>query len=341
MPLPLKDLVKLNQIVNRIESGAFDANDVEILLMRLRPYADTNQVFLEISNFVAHPDARDRGLAQATITSFTDSMRYFLDYSYKDNQLIIGEPFPIYVYRLLISQARLVDEDRLRGECRVSRASLIGKIESSFALDKKAGTCVYKKPKCGVEFLKALGFVLQFIHSRPAFDMGEFHSQLKAVMHAQDVRLNEAEWDAQSDRVSLAILCLVSNTEFRLPDGDPAACRLTTENQYRLLSGRRRLPSGVMTDEPKSFGSLIIMGEATVHSVNNAPLRVCFPLISTSLDPHEHCEPGLFWREPSPHEYEDCEVERIGFASDMSLTAQFKLVRADSLIQAGGGGQSN
>jgi hypothetical protein len=34
IPLQLKDLAKLNQIIGRIQAGNFDANDVDNLLMR-------------------------------------------------------------------------------------------------------------------------------------------------------------------------------------------------------------------------------------------------------------------------------------------------------------------
>jgi hypothetical protein len=80
MPLQLKDLAKLNQIIQRIQAGNFDANDVDNLLMKLRAYAGEKAVFLEVANFVAHSDARDRGLAQQSITAFVDSLSYFQDY---------------------------------------------------------------------------------------------------------------------------------------------------------------------------------------------------------------------------------------------------------------------
>ncbi len=64
MALQLKDLAKICQIVGRIQAGHFDANDVYNLLMKLRAYAGEKTVFLEVAHFVAHSDARDRGLAR-------------------------------------------------------------------------------------------------------------------------------------------------------------------------------------------------------------------------------------------------------------------------------------
>jgi hypothetical protein len=87
-----------------------------------------------------------------------------------------------------------------------------------------------------------------------------------------------------------------------------------------------------MSSEPTSLGRLMILAEATVNSVNKAPLRISFPLIDTDLDPHEHCDPKLFIRDKTPEDFGNCEVEIIDLARDMSLSDNFKLMRTDSLI---------
>jgi hypothetical protein len=333
MPLQFKDVAKLTQIIERIQAGHFDENDVDNLLIKLRPYAGKKTVFLEVAHFVAHSDARDRGLAQQSITAFVDSMQYFQEYVSEGHRLDLGQPFPAYIYRLFLSQARLSDESRLKAEYKMSHNTLIRKIEANFSIDKKAGTCSLRNNKGGVELLAALQFITSFIHSRAAFHIRDFHKELKDVMRAQKLTFDEAAWDAQADRMSLAILCLVSNTDFLLENGGQASCKLETENHFRLLSGQRRLPTGVMSSEPTSFGRLMILGEATVNSLNKAPLRIAFPLIDTDLDPHEHCAPRLFVREQASKDFGDCKVETINFARDMSLSDDFKLVRTDSLAR--------
>jgi hypothetical protein len=311
MPLQLKDIAKLNQIIKRIQNGRFDANDVDNLLVKLRTYAKEKTVFLEIANFVAHSNARDQGLAQQSITAFVDSIQYFQEYVSEKRPLDLGAPFPAYIYRLFHSQARLSDERRLKAEHKMSHATLIKRIKANFSIDEKAGTCSVRNNKGGIELLAALQFITSFIHSRAAFHVRDFHKELKDVMRAQEVTFDEALWDTQADRISLAILCLVSNTKFLLKNGNQASCKLETENHFRLLDGQRRLPTGVMSSEPTSFGRLMILGEATVSSVNKAPLRISFPLIDTDLDPHEHCDPKLFVRDQAPEDFGDSKVEFI------------------------------
>lgn len=329
----LKDLAKLHQIIRRIQGGHFDANDVDNLLMKLRAYAGDNAIFLEVANFVAHSDSRDRGLAQRSITAFVDSLSFFREYISEKRPLDFRAPFPAYIYRLFLSQARLSDERRLKDEYRMSHATLIKKIEANFSVDKKTGTCSLRNNKGGNELFAALQFITGFIHSRAAFHIRDFHRDLKDLMRAQKVTFDEAAWDAQADRISLAILCLVSNTQFSLADGGLASCKLETENHFRILNGgERRLPNGMMSTEPKGFGRLMILGEATIKGPNKAPVRVMFPLIETELDPHEHCDSKLFVRDQTFEEFGNCEVEIIDFAPDMSLSDGFKLVRTDSQL---------
>jgi len=332
MTLPLKEFAKLNQTVLRIQSGKFDENDVDNLLIRLRPYGGKSSVFLDVAHFVAHPDVRDRGIAQKSMTAFSDSMRYLMEYSSEKRPINLGAPFPAYLQRLFISQTLLSDEGRLKADFKMSHASLIKKIESNFLVDKKAGVCTLRPNKGGIELIEALRFVTGCIHSRPAFHIQIFHQEMKEIMRAQGVNFNEQVWDAQSDRISLAILCLMSNTTFQLEDGNQATCKLETENNFRILAGQRRLPTGTVTSEPSSYGSLTILGEVTIRNRKD-PLRVSFPLIATDLSPHQHCDPSLFLRDHMPNELGDYCVEIINLAADMSLSEEHKLVRTESLIQ--------
>lgn len=43
--IPLRETLKIRQLVERIQSGEFDANDVNALLIKLRPYAGARKVF--------------------------------------------------------------------------------------------------------------------------------------------------------------------------------------------------------------------------------------------------------------------------------------------------------
>lgn len=328
--IPLKEKIKIRQLIDRIESGEFDSNDVDAILIKIRPYAGSWNIVREIADFVAHADARNKGVACDSMTGFSDSMRFFVEYTGNKQALDISQPFPAYVYRLFLSQAKLSNEAELRQQFRMSHGSLIKKIEGNFKIDKTTRTCSIRPGKYGRDFVAALGYVIGFIHSKPAFDIAEFHTQLQAVFHERDIQFNAAALSAQADRMSLAILCLISGTEVLLPDGDKARCVLSTEHNFRILEGQRRLPIMTVTSEPSQFGTLQVSGEIQVVS-KGKPLQVAYPLVTTQLSPHEHCESSVFEILAEENEFGIFCAEFINLEPDMALTANFKITTAAAL----------
>jgi hypothetical protein len=325
--IPLKELVKVQPLVRRIESGAFDANDVDALLIKLRPYARRQPVFREVADFVAHADARDRGVACDSMTAFADAMRFFVEYSGPRQQLDIAQPFPAYIRRLFRSQTTLANEEELKRSFRISRHSLLKKIDSGFAVDKASGLCRLRPGKDRNEFIAALQYVTGFIHSKPAFAISDFHGELRALLAAEGIEFNDAWFAAQADRVSLSILCLLSGTEFELPDGDLAACALCTEHHYRILEGQRRTPIGEVTPEPAHFGTLQICGQVKVIS-QGRPVTIMYPVVTTELEPHDHCDSSVFEVLSEANEFGQFRAEFINLEPHMALTPEFKLIRA-------------
>jgi hypothetical protein len=327
MPIPAKELVKVSALLNRIEAGRFDANDVDALLIKLRPYSAPRSVFREIADFVAHADARDKGVTWDSMTAFADVMRYFVEYVAPKQPLHIAEPFPIYVYRLFRSQTLLADESQLKQRFRISPQSLLAKIESNFQVNRAAKSCYLRVHKDGVEFLAALRYVTGFIHSRPAFDLADFHRELRALLRSYNIATVESALIEQTDRISLALLCLLSGTEFSLPEGETATCVAGAESHYRILEGKRRTPIGEVTLEPSSLGKLQIRGQVKVIS-KGKPVTVAYPVVSTQLDPHDHCDPSLFEVLSETNEFGLFRAEFLNLPPHMALRSDFKLVPA-------------
>jgi hypothetical protein len=325
--IPLKDLVKIRPLVQRIESGRFDANDVDLLLIKLRPYAENRTVFREISDFVAHTNARNKGVTCDSMTGFADAMRFFVEYVGPKRTLDLSAPFPSYVYRLFRSQTVLANAPELTRRFRQSPQTLLRKIESNFKVERAARLCHLRPGKHGAEFIAALKYVTGFIHSKPAFDLADFHTQLRDVLRARDVQFNESALAAQTDRVSLALLCLLSGTEFTFPDGEIARCTLATESHYRILEGKRRTPIGVVTSDPSALGHLQIWGNVNVVS-DGKQLTVAYPVITTNLDPHEHCAESLFQTLSEENEFGTFRAEFINLEPHMAMTSSFQLIPA-------------
>jgi hypothetical protein len=325
--IPLKDIVKIEQLIRRVESGKFDAIDIDSLLIKLRPYARSKRVFREIADFVAHADLRNQGVSCVSMTGFADAMRFFVEYVGRSQALDISKPFPAYIYRLFRSQTVMTNEAELRQRFRVSHQSLLKKIEGNFKINKTSRMCSIRPNKDGKEFLEALQYVTGFIHSKPAFDIAVFHTELQELLTEQDIDFDKDKYRTQIDRVSLALLCLISGTEFVLPDGDVAKCLLTTEHHYRILAGKRKIPIGEVTNEPSHFGALQVSGNIQVIH-QGTPITVAYPLLTTKLNPRDHCDATLFEVVSELNEFGEYRVEYVNLAADMVLTSHFRLVRA-------------
>ena len=328
--IPLREAIKIRQLVGRIQSGSFDAHDVDALLIKLRPYAGNRPVFRDITDFVAHADARNRGAVCDSMTRFADAMRFFVEYTGKNQAVDLSQPFPAYVYRLFISQAKLADEHELRTQFRLSRQSLINKIEGNFKIERTSKTYTLRAGKDGRDFLAALKYVVGFIHSKPAYEITNFHTQLYDVLAEWKIDHDRALLDRQRDNISLALMCLVSGTEMLLPEGDKATCILTAESNFAIEIGQRRLPTGELTSEPTSFGSLQINGEIDVVN-SSQPLRVAYPVITSQLNPRLVCDPVLFQTSEEMNEFGPFRVTVFDTEPDMALTSEFRITKA-SLI---------
>jgi len=115
-----------------------------------------------------------------------------------------------------------------------------------------------------------------------------------------------------------------------LPEGDKATCILTAESNFAIEIGQRRLPTGELTSEPTSFGSLQINGEIDVVN-SSQPLRVAYPVITSQLNPRLVCDPVLFQTSEEMNEFGPFRVTVFDTEPDMALTSEFRITKA-SLI---------
>jgi hypothetical protein len=111
--LPLKERVNVQALIQRIESGSFDANDIDTLLVKLRPYAARKRVFREVANFAAHADLRNRGLACDSMTCLADGARLLFQYDPRQ-KLDLTKPFPVYIRRLWRTHTEMANEGDLK-----------------------------------------------------------------------------------------------------------------------------------------------------------------------------------------------------------------------------------
>lgn len=140
---------KAQKVIDKIQDGRFDENDIDNLFMRLRAYSGEHRVFREIADFVAHNDSRYKGMTNASLEAFYLSLQYFVDYPYQDKALDVSHPIPLYIKKLMKYQVDKCDPEQLRSEFKVTPERLKSRIDNYFRDDKKAKTTELQPHKVG------------------------------------------------------------------------------------------------------------------------------------------------------------------------------------------------
>jgi hypothetical protein len=83
----------------------------------------------------------------------------------------------------------------------------------------------------------------------------------------------------------------------------------------------------VVTSDPSALGHLQIWGNVNVVS-DGKQLTVAYPVITTNLDPHEHCAESLFQTLSEENEFGTFRAEFINLEPHMAMTSSFQLIPA-------------
>jgi hypothetical protein len=315
---------KAQKIISKIESGHFDENDVDNLFMRLRAYSKQNHIFREIADFVAHNDQRNKGIANNSLEAFYFSIKYFNEFISPKSNLNIFSPFPLYVKRLMKYQVDKCKEIDLKTKFNVNKTRMKSRIDTLFSENKKTNTAVLKKPKISENNFKAIQHLLGFIGSHPAFDQASIIESILNVISECDLIFNKEDFSQQEEQITLCILLLIHDSEFKFAGELPGSCKLSSE-QTSLPYGVKYIDSdGNPVKNEQTFGNLQIHGHVALDK-DGKELRVCYPLMSTELEAEKWCDESLFIIEPLSEEHSQHICKKIKFDGDLVFTASGKI----------------
>lgn len=318
---------KAQKIVDKIQNGSFDENDVDNLFIRLRAYSCGQSAFREIANFIAHSDERDRGITNRALEAFYLSLRYFLEYVSPKIGLDISKPFPLYVKRLMKYQVDKSDERTLRESFNVTKQELKTRIDKLFKEDKRNSTACLNKPRISLQTLEAIRHILGFIGSHPAFTQTELLEQLIVVLTRNNITFSENLFMEQAPKVILCTLLLFHDAIFNFGGYKSGYCKISCENttSYRISVVDS---TGSRTEHVQEFGFLQILGHVVLKQ-DNGDLTVCYPVMSTSLRADDWCDETLFIVESTEEQSPGYACKQLRFDSPLSLSKDFKLCRLD------------
>ncbi len=321
--------IKAQKIVDKIEAGDFDENDIDNLFMKLRAYSLGYRVFREIADFVAHNDNRDRGLANQSLETMYLRMKFFLEYNSPHKTLDLSKPFPLWIKRLMIFQVDKCDEKVLKEKFNVTASRLISRIENSFKSDKKAKFERYKEGKLSENTFGAIQYVMSFISGNSAFNQDKLIEELVGVLSYNNMNFDPDAIFSLSDKITLCTLLLFHQSEFDIRGHKKAHCVVAAGKDS--ISHKVQLfdVEGNPVEHHESFGTLSIMGTVTVKK-DEKDLGISHCVMSTNLDVECWCSENLFRIEPLSHDVQNYMCKRIRLDTDLIIDQDFKLAAANA-----------
>lgn len=312
---------KVQKIVEKIESGYFDENDVDNLFIKLRAYSTGFHLFKEVADFVAHNDQRDRGLACNSLRTIYLSVKFFVEYNSKDKMVDITSPFPIWIKDLMKLQVRKCNEAILKKEFNVSRKSLVKFIEKEFEEDRGNDLASCKLWGVSIEKLKAIEYAMSFIDGTPSFSQNEILDEIVFVLKRNKIKFNEKTIRNFSDKIAICILLLFHKAEFYFDGGVNGRCEISSDSNLMLHSKSVSAKGG---NDFGSTGNLFISGIIDWND-DSQSLSLSYPIMITNLSSKDWCSDELFniarlQRDRSGNVY-----KTINLDVDLCLNKEFKL----------------
>lgn len=317
--------IKAQKIVNRIQNGMFDENDVDNLFMRLRASSQKNIIFREIADFVAHNDKRDRGLTNQSLEAMYYSMKYFLEFTSPNISLDISKPFPIWIKKLIKYQIDKIDEEKLKEKFFVRKERLKIRIEKGFKDDKKTNKTLLIKDKLSTETLQAIQFVMGFIITKEAFSQKDLINQIINVIGQNQISFDKDKILVQADKIILCVLLLLHNSEFDYKGHKLAYCTINTEKESVSWNTNFVDKDGNKIEIDENFGKLQVLGNVILNK-EGKDLTISYPIMSTELDAEEWCDESLFNIEPLGKTNTEYLCKRLKLGENLVISENFKLI---------------
>jgi hypothetical protein len=204
--------MKVQRALDRILSGQFDENYVENLFVGLRPYCGKYRIFREIGDFLAHSNAREKGITKEFIERLFLMTKYWFAYLTPPRTLNISNPFPIFVKRLMWLQVDLCKPAELRQKFKISPDSLKGLINKLFKENKITKMASPKRPIKPGELTK-FQHLLGFMNLDPVFSVDDLIEDLVGVLQTNKLSFERDDLMAQRDSILLCLMLLFHRTE--------------------------------------------------------------------------------------------------------------------------------
>lgn len=311
-------------LVNRIQTGEFDENDIDNLLMKLRGHSKGSMVFREIADFVAHNQDRDRGITSQSLQTMYLMMRYFREYTEGDQTLDVFSPFPQWIKTLMILQVDKFYDANIKDQTGLTKSGLKKKIKNAFQHDTANDLAVPSDYASVMKLFPALQYVLGRIVVSPVFHQDTVISQLLTVLESNRLNVDRSAFSIQKAHITLCIMMLLHDTHFTIGGNAIGHCQLASENIPTPNATSYKTADGNTVRVLNTYGILRIMG---VVPTGGPPsnLSIAYEIMGTNLEASQWCDPALLVPKPLTSPISDTLIEVLDLSGDLALSKQFKL----------------
>ena len=316
---------KAQKLINKIQSGHFDENDVDNLFMKLREYSQGFSVFREIADFVAHPKERNKGIINKSLEGFYLSIKFFILYNSANQKLNIFKDFPLWIKDLMLYQVDKCDEKILIEKYNVRKIRLKIRIEKGFRDNKKNKTTSIIERKLSHETLEAISFVMSFISGNSTFTQEQLIDEIIGVIKQNKLDYVHDDFLNHSNCLILSTLILLHNAKFDFKGYKYGYCQIHSEKESINYKNKFVDVEGNSVEVDESFGKLCVNGHVVLNK-DGQDLTVSHTIMSTSLDVEQWCDDSLFEIEPLTEKTPKFLVKRIKFKDDLSISKSCKLI---------------
>ncbi|EZP62662.1 hypothetical protein [Pseudomonas sp. RIT357] len=274
--------IKAKKAVDRIQSGAFDELEVESLFMRMRAYSRGNEVFREAADFVAHNNARDKGIINDSIDAIYLAIKFLNEFT-AEKQLYFDRPFPCYVLKLLKYKLASFSEAELKRGVGVSRSSIQKILNDGFVDVVPKVYSVAKDRAINEREIEILSFLLSRLVIGEAFSPAELINQLVRVLSSNAIPFSEPLLRANENAVVLCFALLTHLAEFQLSAGGRGSSEITVADNSLMT-----VVDGVFA--PANCVGEVVVSAKCLFNFGRGDIFISFIVFSTGLLARDVCD---------------------------------------------------
>jgi hypothetical protein len=272
------DKNKIQRLIDKIISGKFDDNDIDVLLSGLRDYSKKDSLFRELAHFHAHPQIRDQGKFKEYFISYIQQVKFIWQYRFRGEKIDLYNPFPKYILDLLYEYINKIDKTLLQKKYNIVPHKLKKEINKNIVIDDKNNT-VYFKATISLQLYDIIIYCLKQIGGqKEILTQNMIINDIIYTIKNNDIIFDEDEFKKESNKIMYCILLLLHLKTIEIEEN--------SKDEFPYCS--------ILFDKKEKKGENIHLG---LYGIMNSPegdgIKIAFPLISTDLLLSEYCDENL------------------------------------------------